>query len=469
MLQYTVRKLVHTAFVALGVVTLVFVALRLSGDPAATMLPGDASVDELRALRQELGLDRPFPVQYLRFLGDAVTGDFGTSFRHQQPALPLVLERLPATVNPTTLRIVTRKPDPLVPVRLAQMGSQIYPARFATDEAVKELARKPIGSGAYRFVEWVKDDRLVMEANREWWGWGGKPPAVERLVWKPIPDDFARISALQKGEVDIITNVPPDQMKTIRTLAVPSTRTVMFQITATQPPVSDKRVRQAMHYALDVPSIVSNLYAGQGKPLGGWLADTDFGHNPALKPYPHDPGRAKALLAEAGHPSGIDVTLYAGGGTMVNDKQLLEAIADMWSKVGIRAKVVMMEMAARQKMLNERAVPANGLLLVNPQSTLLDADGSLWRVTHPNGFGGKSWAGSQPGHRFHDLMEQARYTLDQNKRKQLYAEATQIIHDEKPYLELFQDVVIYGVSPRVSFKPRPDYRLIAAEIALGGP
>jgi ABC-type dipeptide/oligopeptide/nickel transport system permease component len=99
MLRYTARKLVHTAFVALGVVTLVFVALRLSGDPAATMLPGDASVDELTALRHTLGLDQPLHVQYARFLGSAVTGDFGTSFRHQQPALPLVLERLPATLE----------------------------------------------------------------------------------------------------------------------------------------------------------------------------------------------------------------------------------------------------------------------------------------------------------------------------------------------------------------------------------
>ena len=99
MLQYTLRKLGHTAFVALGVVTLVFVALRLSGDPAATMLPGDASVDELVALRRELGLDRPLYEQYGRFLGGALTGDFGTSFRHQQPALPLVLERLPATLE----------------------------------------------------------------------------------------------------------------------------------------------------------------------------------------------------------------------------------------------------------------------------------------------------------------------------------------------------------------------------------
>ena len=99
MLQYTLRKLLHTGLVALGVVTLVFIALRASGDPAATMLPGDASVEELTALRRELGLDRPLHIQYARFLAGAVTGDFGTSFRHQQPALPLVLERLPATME----------------------------------------------------------------------------------------------------------------------------------------------------------------------------------------------------------------------------------------------------------------------------------------------------------------------------------------------------------------------------------
>ena len=81
MFRYVVHKLFHTALVALGVVTLVFAALRLSGDPASTMLPGDASVDELAALRRELGLDQPFHVQYLKFLLGAVTGDFGLDRR----------------------------------------------------------------------------------------------------------------------------------------------------------------------------------------------------------------------------------------------------------------------------------------------------------------------------------------------------------------------------------------------------
>ena len=375
-------------------------------------------------------------------------------------------------VDPRTVRIVTKKPDPLMLVRMAQMGAQILPARLTTDDGAKEVTRKPVGTGAYRFVEWVKDERLVMEANREWWGWDGKPPAVERVVWKPIPEDFPRLVALEKGEVDIITNVPPDRIKGIaesratRIVTVPATRTVTFWMNTNQPPLSDKRVRQAMHYALDVNGIVKNLYAGMGKPFSGGLADTDFGYNGALKPYPFDPAKARALLAQAGFGAGTDVTLFAGSGTMVNDKALIEAIADMWAKVGIRARIEMMEMGARQRMNNDRTVPPSGLMLINPQSTLLDADGSLWRLFQPAGFGGKYWAGNQPGQRFYEIMEEARYSLDPKKRKALYTEATLIIHEEKPWLELFQEIVVYGTSRRVSFKPRADYRLIISEMRV---
>jgi ABC-type transport system substrate-binding protein len=128
------------------------------------------------------------------------------------------------------------------------------------------------------------------------------------------------------------------------------------------------------------------------------------GGAPWVAPVSPTAGRARKLLAEAGFAGGIDVTLLSGSGTMVNDKQLLEALADMWSKVGIRARVEMMEMAGRQKMVNERALPANGL--------------------------------------------------------------RRIVHEDKPWLELFQDVVLYGVSKRVTLKPRADYRLLAAELTL---
>ena len=212
-------------------------------------------------------------------------------------------------VSPTTIRVSTKKPDPLLLVRMAQMGAQILPARLTTDDGAKELARRPVGTGAYRFVEWVKDERLVMEANRDWWGWEGKAPPIDRVIWKPIPEDFPRIVALEKGEADIITNVPPDRIKSIgdgratQILSVPSSRIAILSINSTQPPLSDKRARQALHYALDINSIIRNLYAGQGKPFSGGVADTDFGYNAALKAYPFDPAKAKQLLADAGRPA----------------------------------------------------------------------------------------------------------------------------------------------------------------------
>ena len=111
------------------------------------------------------------------------------------------------------------------------------------------------------------------------------------MIWKPIPDDFPRLVALEKGDVDIVTNVPPDRIKSIaegrntRVVSVPSTRTVDFNINSTQPPLSDKRVRQALHYALDVPAIIRSLFAGLGKPL----ARRARGHRLRLQP------RAQAL------------------------------------------------------------------------------------------------------------------------------------------------------------------------------
>ena len=191
---------------------------------------------------------------------------------------------------------------------MAQMGSQILPARLTTDDGVKELARRPIGSGAYRFVEWVKDERLVMEANRDWWGWEGRAPAIDRVVWKAIPDDFPRLVALEKGDVDIVTSLPPDRIKSIaegpeharRERAV-LTHRGRFRMHATQPPLADKRVRQAMHYALDVPAIIKQPVRGHRQADGRRRWPTPISATTRRSsPIPTTRARAEALLARGG-------------------------------------------------------------------------------------------------------------------------------------------------------------------------
>jgi ABC-type transport system substrate-binding protein len=209
-----------------------------------------------------------------------------------------------------------------------------------------------------------------------------------------------------------------------------------------------------------VNATTKNIYAGQVLTLAAWRR-----LRPQLRDQAHPYDPAKAGLNEAAlRPA--STSHLCGTGTMVNEKAPLEVIASMRSTVA-SAQGGDDGDGARARMLNDRAAWAQRHAAGN-LTTLLDADGSLWRIWHPNGFNGKYWIGSQPGQRFHDLMEEARYTLDPKKRKALYAEAIEIRNEEKPSLDLFQEMVVYGTSKRVSFKPRADYRLIVAEMALAG-
>ncbi|TFH44219.1 MAG: hypothetical protein E4H01_11220 [Lysobacterales bacterium] len=115
-------------------------------------------------------------------------------------------------VDPYTVRIVTKKSDPLLPSRLAQWGAQILPPAYFKEAGEEGIALKAIGTGPYRFGQWRKDDMLVLEANPDYWG---KPPEFERVIFRPIPDEFARVSALIADEVDIVVNIPVDFTKQV--------------------------------------------------------------------------------------------------------------------------------------------------------------------------------------------------------------------------------------------------------------
>jgi len=122
------------------------------------------------------------------------------------------IERVDA-VDPLTVTIKTRRPDPVLPARLAQtFGAQMIPAQYTTKVGYPGLAKNPVGTGPYKLVQWLKDDRAILEANKDYWG---GTPAIERVVWRVIPDDLARVSALQAGEVQVIVRVPPDQVPAI--------------------------------------------------------------------------------------------------------------------------------------------------------------------------------------------------------------------------------------------------------------
>ncbi|MBI2153774.1 MAG: ABC transporter substrate-binding protein, partial [Candidatus Rokubacteria bacterium] len=256
-------------------------------------------------------------------------------------------------VDKYTARVITKKPFPVLENNLALLGNIVPPKYFKSND-MAHLARNPVGSGPYKFVRWAKDEQIVMEANEQWWGGA---PKVKTLIFRPIPEHAVRVAALQAGEVDIAVNIPPHLVPIIEkhprlyVSKAPSVRTLFIPIythkfdTANKLvgpvdyPTKDKRVRQAINYAVNVGDIIQNVLEGQAIRVATPLTPKHFGFDAKLEPFKQDVARAKKLLAEAGYPNGIDLVLNSPDGRYLKDKEVSEAVAGQLTKAGIRTTV----------------------------------------------------------------------------------------------------------------------------------
>ena len=365
-----------------------------------------------------------------------------------------VIEDVEVT-GPTTVRIHTVSPYPLLPARLSEwfMVSQAYVE--ANDQAT--VSSQPIGTGAYAFVEWVKDDRLTLEAFEDHWRGA---PDVQTVVFRPIPELSTRVAALQAGDVDLITNVPAIRTGAVESDAaldlrsVPSTYIQYVALDGTKnEALADPRVRKAIQYATNVNDIIEFLFDGNAVEIGAPLANGTFGLNEELEPYPYDPERARELLAEAGYPDGIRFELDAPVGRYAQDQEVAEALVGQWSEVGIEVDLNINEWSVQLTKYRDGDALAAAHYMGWGTSTF-DADDILW-----GGFARQPTKNNYQNARVTELVEQARSTFDDAERARLYAEAQEIIHDELPWLILFQQVDLYGVRSDLDWTPRPDQKI----------
>src|SRR5215813_13556524 len=169
--------------------------------------------------------------------------------------------------DPNTLVIHTKKPDPLLPGRLAFYGGQIVPKKYVETVGNDVFNAKPVGTGPVRFVSWVKDDKMVLEANPDYWG--GKPD-FDRMIVRAIPETAPRIAALLKGELDIITQLPPDQEDKVTGNATTKVAGALYAglyvlcVNSKRPPLDNPLVKQALSLAIDRELIVKELWKGRG-------------------------------------------------------------------------------------------------------------------------------------------------------------------------------------------------------------
>jgi peptide/nickel transport system substrate-binding protein len=287
---------------------------------------------------------------------------------------------------------------------------------------------KPIGTGAYRFVEWQRGQRIVLEANPDYWAGA---PTPKRLVFRPIADPSTRTAELKAGGVDIITNPPIGQVLELgqgatAVLPVKGGRIIAYPINTTQKPLDDARVRRALNHAVDRESIVKSLLSGFGGATGQPFAPAWFGHNPDVKPYAFDPARAKQLLAEAGYPNGFELTWNISTGVFLADKQIAETAASMMGAVGVRVRLVPTERAKIQKDL--QAASFDGMTAGAWGTTAESEPMVAWFFGMPKIFN------EALAPRVAQLVSAGASEIDRGKRLRIYQDLARLAHDEALWL-----------------------------------
>lgn len=257
-------------------------------------------------------------------------------------------------VNPLTVRIHTKVPNPTLPLEMSTLFMVSAKNGKGAATADYNSGKKAIGTGPYKLAEWVSGERLVVQRFEG--HWAGKP-AWAKVTERVIVKDSSRLAALLSGQVDAIDLVPIPDLPRVKSdprfslfsgpaalvhyIAMDSARDVSPFVKArdgsalAKNPLKDARVRKALSLALNRDLIASRLMEGSAVPTGQILPSTFPGTSKTLKPDAFDPARAKALLAEAGWPDGFKLTLHATVDRYPNDTAIAQAIASAWTRIGL--------------------------------------------------------------------------------------------------------------------------------------
>ncbi len=328
----------------------------------------------------------------------------------------------------------------------------------------------PVGTGPFRFASWDRGQRVVLEKNPTYWKY---PVKVERVIYRPIVEDQARLTELLTGTLDVIVGVPADfvsqleQNPKITLLKQVGAHVWYLGMNNQKKPFDDKRVRQALNYAVNKDAIVKDVLKGTGASSRGPVLPGTWGADPALKAYPYDPERAKKLLAEAGYPNGFSTTLWVpeSGSGMQAPVAMSTVMQSNLKAVGVNVSLQTMEWGAYLAKLRTKE---QELFALSWMAGTEDPDMVMYPLLHSS-----QWTPVGPNRalyknpRFDALLQQARLTTDQTKRAQLYKEAQRILVDDAPWVFVDHEIQIAALSKRVQgFKLHPSFDLRVETISL---
>ncbi len=426
--------------------------MRIGPHLATSWKPIDPTTWEIE-LRRDVTFHNgdPFTAETVKFNWERITNPEQKSPQrgnHEQIAGVEVVDRY-------KVRVRTKAPYPIFVERLQNF--QMVPEKVIKEKGDAWFAEHPVGTGPYKFVEWRRDQYILVERNDNYWG---PKPAFRYFKYVVIPEVTTQIAELLNGNIDVMRGVPTDQVNTInnsgraRVVSQRILRTGFVGLDSkgrTAPnPFMDVRVRHAANHAVNIESYIKNLQPG-GDRAPALVNPMAFGYDPAVKPHEYDPDKAKSLLAQAGYPSGFEVTFNRTNASLLpNARLVFEAMQRDLEKVGIRAKFQVHESRAFTDMVSQ----GKGGPMYEwswGYYSVFDADGILWDMLHSS-----SPFSYYSNPELDRLLLEARSTLDEERRKQLYSRAQQIIREEAPVIFMWGFHQLWAVSTAVNWMPDPD-------------
>ncbi len=330
----------------------------------------------------------------------------------------------------------------------------IVPRAYLQQVGEDGFAKRPIGTGPFRFVSRSINERIEMQANEQHWGW---VPKVRTLVLRTVPEDAVRLGMLQTGEADIVAEMPPplldriSAIRGVRTLSHPSGEIYWLVLNikdgAKDSPLLKREVRIALNHAIDRQAIIKNVLRDQAQQIPGVLAPSVSVVDPNFKPYAYDPALARKLLADAGYPNGFKIDMYGSVGRYTLDRDINLALANQLKAVGVDVNLNLWDSAKWVGDLSKKYYPMSYQAFGN---TIFDPEGLMIFGVHSKAF----WSFYR-NETVDKLIDESLSITDQSARDVHFQKIDREMYNDASHVFLWENKILFGIRDRVTWQPRP--------------
>jgi len=357
-------------------------------------------------------------------------------------------------IDSRTVEVLLSRPDPTVIVNYADLV-YVVPSDYYQEVGADRFANEPIGSGPFKFEEWIKDYSVRLSANDNYWK---GPVEIGEIEFRILQEESTRVAALQTGEVDMINYFPFHMIggagDRVEVVEGSSPDLIYLGLVPSSPVLDDIRVRVAINHAIDREGIAQALQ-GSSVVLGGTLIPGIPGYEPPLEPYTYDPSLARQILAEAGY-RGQELRFDVPLGRLARSQDLAQLLAAQMQAVGLNVRINEVEWGLFTDMLYRRkGQQFTDMWIFHAKSSNMDPDSILGRTFHSKG--GWNW-GRVNNPELDELLDAALVEQDPARREEMYRHADQVVKDEAYYVPLYVLKVWYGLRKdrSWSWEPRSD-------------